>query len=391
MQGLTRHLVFLSIFAAVTLKLKAQYLLPINKHQPTKQFYTTLNIGSSPKSPINLVLDLETNLSWLNCRKIKSLSTYRRVGCNTSLCNSLPNGHCQENTCYNSQPNPLNRIPLIARLGQDRASFTTTDGNKTSVRNFTFLCAGQKDLRGFSPPAAGVLGLSPGALSFPKQVTSAFNVIPKFALCLPSSSTGPGHLYVGTGPYFNDRLSNIPMTFTPFTITESGKYLISVKAIYVDGFGLSLDRELLVPGAKLSTVVPYTTLQSDVYTALAKSFTLKAEAMGLYKVSTVAPFKDCFDVGATERERKGPNVPVIEIGLPGRIREVRWSFHGANTVVRVLETVVCLAFIDGGKRPNDLMVIGTHQLQDYLVELDFSRTVLAFSDSLLLHNTSCSS
>ncbi|KAL1203327.1 hypothetical protein V5N11_029215 [Cardamine amara subsp. amara] len=110
MHGLTiSFLVFLSIFTSLTLKPKAQYLLPITKHEPTKQFYTTLNIGSAAKSPVKLILDLETNLSWLNCRNIKSLSTFRHVGCNTSLCKSLSNAHCKANTCYNRQPNPNHR------------------------------------------------------------------------------------------------------------------------------------------------------------------------------------------------------------------------------------------------------------------------------------------
>ncbi|KAL1188550.1 putative aspartic proteinase GIP2 [Cardamine amara subsp. amara] len=218
MHGVTISLlVFLSIFTSLTLKPKAQYLLPITKHEPTKQFYTTLNIGSAAKSPVKLILDLETNLSWLNCRNIKSLSTFRHVGCNTSLCKSLSNALCKANTCYNRQPNPLNQIPIIARLGQDIVSFPTIHGSKfhatISVRNFPFLCAGQKDLQGVSPPLVGVLGLSPGALSFPKQVISARGAIPRFALCLPSS-TGTGHFYISGGPYsispFNDRLL-VPM------------------------------------------------------------------------------------------------------------------------------------------------------------------------------------
>lgn len=104
-----------------------------------------------------------------------------------------------------------------------------------------------------------------------------------------------------------------------------------------------------------------------------------------------APFTDCFDEGASSRNKRGlKNVPVIEIGVPGRAGEVKWSFHGENTVVRVMETVICLAFVDGGKKPKESMVIGTHQLQDYMIDFDFSTTLMAFSDSLLLHNTSCS-
>lgn len=112
--------------------------------------------------------------------------------------------------------------------------------------------------------------------------------------------------------------------------------------------------------------------------------------MGISKVPSVAPFKHCLDARTTAKNLTGPNVPVIEIGLPGRAVEVKWEFYGANTVVKVKETVMCLAFIDGGKTSKEVMVIGTHQLQNYMVEFDFSTTLLAFSESLLLHNSSCS-
>ncbi|CAF1778669.1 BnaC09g38590D [Brassica napus] len=174
------------------------------------------------------------------------------------------------------------------------------------------------------------------------------------------------------------------MTLTPLKIVGSD-YLISVTSIYIGGIPLSLNPKLLEGGAKLSTVVPYTVLQADIYNSLASAFTHKAKIPGL------APFKHCFEEGSSRRNMKEfMNVPVIEIGLPGNGREVKWRFDGANTVVRFLETVICLAFVDGGKKPNESMVIATHQLQDYMIEFDLSTTRMAFSDSLLLHNTSCS-
>ncbi|KAF2564519.1 hypothetical protein F2Q70_00014489 [Brassica cretica] len=86
----------------------------------------------------------------------------------------------------------------------------------------------------------------------------------------------------------------------------------------------------------------------------------------------------------------GPNVPKIEFGLPGKTGEVTWGVYGANTVVKVSEMVMCLAFYDGGKNLNDWIVIGTHQLQEYLLEFDLSTSTFSFSDSLLLHYTNCS-
>ncbi|KAG7555790.1 Aspartic peptidase domain superfamily [Arabidopsis suecica] len=397
MVSLTRLIVFLSIFAAITLKSNSQYLLPITKHEPTNQFYTTFNIGSPTKSPVNLLLDLGTNLTWLNCRKLKSLSSLRLVTCQSSTCKSIPGNGCDGKSCLYKQPNPLGLNPVVTgRVVQDRASISTTDGGKflsqVSVPRFTFSCAGEKTLEGLPPPVAGVLALSPGSSSFTKQVTSAFNVIPKFSLCLPSSGTGRFyiagiHYFI---PPFNDSSSSIPLTLTPIRGTDSGDYLLLLLNIYVGGTPLKLNPDLLNGGAKLSTVVHYTVLQTDIYNALAQSFTLKAKAMGISKVPSVAPFKHCFDARTAGKNLTGPNVPVIEIGLPGRVGEVKWGFYGGNTVVKVKETVMCLAFIDGGKKPKDLMVIGTHQLQDHMLEFDFSGTVLAFSESLLLHNTSCS-
>lgn len=72
----------------------------------------------------------------------------------------------------------------------------------------------------------------------------------------------------------------------------------------------------------------------------------------------MAPFKNCFDA----RAAAGKNMPVIEIGLPGNMREVRWTFHGTNTVVNINKKVICLAFTDGGMKPKENIVIGTYQL-----------------------------
>uniref|UniRef100_A0A0D3EE57 Xylanase inhibitor C-terminal domain-containing protein n=2 Tax=Brassica TaxID=3705 RepID=A0A0D3EE57_BRAOL len=109
------------------------------------------------------------------------------------------------------------------------------------------------------------------------------------------------------------------------------------------------------------------------------------------EIPRLAPFKHCFQEGSSMRiNEELMNVTSVEIGLPGNGREVKWTFHGKNTVVRVLETVICLAFVDGGEKPKESMVIGTHQLQDYILNFDMSTTRLAFSDSLLLHNFSCS-
>lgn len=82
--GLTSLLVFLFLFSAITPKPNAKTIpkpnlfhFPITKHEPDNLFYSTLNVGSAGKFPLNLVLHLGTNLTWLNCRKLKSISSRR--------------------------------------------------------------------------------------------------------------------------------------------------------------------------------------------------------------------------------------------------------------------------------------------------------------------------
>ncbi|KAL0887559.1 hypothetical protein Bca101_011542 [Brassica carinata] len=385
------------MFAATTLISEAQYILPIFKHEPSKQFYTLIYIGSAAtSSPVNLLLDLGTNITWLNCRDIKSLSSLRLVTCESSTCKSISGNGCDGKICLYREPSPFlltnHTVTKTDRVVQDKATlFSTESGippSLVSFRPFTFSCAVQKNLQGLAPPISGVIGLSSAELPFWRQVTSAFNVIPKFALCLPSSSVGT--FYMGATSSFNTPLfggnNPIPMTMTPLKI-ESGKYLISVTSIYVDGIPLALNPSLLKGGAKLSAVVPYTVLQTDIYNALAQSFTLNATKIGMSETTGHAPFKHCFEEGASG---KTMDVSVMEIALPGNGKEVKWRFQGANMVERVSETVICLAFVDGGNKPTESMVIGTHQLQDYLIQFDFSTGRLAFSDPLLLHNTSCS-
>lgn len=272
-------LCFLSIFTAMILTSQAQYLLPITKDEPTKQFFTTLNIGATVKSPLNLLLDLGTNLTWLSCYKLQSLTSLHTVACGSVSCEAIPGNGCNdENSCLYQQPNPLSSQNVTGRVVQDAASFSTTDGgnflSQVSLRIFTFSCA--YDLQGLAPAVDGVLSLSPGTSSFPIQVTSEFDVVAKLALCLPSYG-GTGRFYVAGAYYiippFDNSTNPIQKTSTPMVIDSRG-YQISIQSMYVDGTPLTIFGE--VP-TRLSTVVPYTVLKTDIYNALAQSFTLKAE------------------------------------------------------------------------------------------------------------------
>ncbi|KAG2300134.1 hypothetical protein Bca52824_036606 [Brassica carinata] len=99
------------------------------------------------------------------------------------------------------------------------------------------------------------------------------------------------------------------------------------------------------------------------------------------EISGHAPFNHWFDEsGSGMNMEELTNVPVIELGLPGREGEVKWRFHGKNTVVRVSEKVICLAFVDGGEKPIESrsMGLGIHQLQEYIINFGMSTTRMGF-------------
>ncbi|GAY49159.1 hypothetical protein CUMW_117130 [Citrus unshiu] len=71
-------------------------------------------------------------------------------------------------------------------------------------------------------------------------------------------------------------------------------------------------------------------------------------------------------------------------------QNVKWTIIGANSMVQARSGVTCLAFVNGGVRPRSSIIIGSHQLQDNLVQFALAGSRLGFSSSLLFRRTSCS-
>ena len=67
-----------------------------------------------------------------------------------------------------------------------------------------------------------------------------------------------------------------------------------------------------VGGTKLSTVAPYTVLQSSIYRAITNAFA--AETAMIPWALPVAPFKLCYDGSKVGSTSVGPAMPTIELG-----------------------------------------------------------------------------
>lgn len=63
----------------------------------------------------------------------------------------------------------------------------------------------------------------------------------------------------------------------------------------------------------------------------------------------------------------GPDVPSIDLVLQND--KVVWKIFGMNSMVRIIDTVLCLGFVDGGVEPTTTIVIGAHQMEDNLYSL----------------------
>ncbi|CAH8271583.1 unnamed protein product [Arabidopsis lyrata] len=320
------------------------FLHPIYKDKSTNIYSIPLSIGSTTSSE-EFVLDLNGAAPLLqNCATAAKSTTYHPIKCGSTRCNyANPNFPCPNNVitkkrtvCRSSDNARLFRdtVPLLYTFN----GVYTMDSEKSS--SLTLTCSdGAPTLK------QRTVGLANTHLSIPSQLISMYKLPQKMALCLPSTEGD-----------------------------KSGEYLIDVKSIQIGGKTVPI----LHGTTKISTLAPYTVLQTSIYKALLTAFAGSAK---IAKAPAVKPFGACFSSNG------GRGVPVIDLLVRGG---AKWRIYGSNSLVKVNKNVVCLGFVDGGVNPKNPIVIGGLQMEDNLVEFDLKASKFSFSSSLLLHNTSCS-
>ncbi|CAJ1962416.1 unnamed protein product [Sphenostylis stenocarpa] len=397
------------------------FILPIKKDPATNLFYSSVGVGT-PRHNFDLTIDLAGENLWYDCNTHYNSSSYSPIACGSKQCPEVGcvgcNGPfkpgCTNNTCPANTINPLANFLFGGGLAEDfifivqhkvsglLSSCVDTDG----FRSFT---NEESPLYGLPKNSGGIIGLSKSQLTLPIQLAAANKRPSMFSLCLPSlNNAGFTNLLVGAGEYplgISKFLKTTPLIVNPISTgpisvqgVASKEYFIDVKAVKIDGHVVNLKPSLLSidnkgnGGTKISTMTPFTELQTSVYKPFIRDFLKKASDRRFKKVAPVAPFEACFDSTTIGKSATGLDVPTIDLVLQGGLQ---WTIHGANSMVMAKKNVACLAFVDGGTEPRmsfvkASIVIGGYQLQDNHLVFDVASSKLSFSSSLLLHNATCS-
>ncbi|XP_015872172.3 probable aspartic proteinase GIP2 [Ziziphus jujuba] len=416
----TTLLLFISIapsFAQQSFRPKA-LVAQVSKDSSTLQYVTRIS-QRTPLVPLNLVLDLGGQYLWVDCDNNYVSSTYRPARCRSAQCSlarsngcgdcfSAPRPGCNNNTCGVSPDNTVTGTATSGELAEDVVSIQSTDGKNpgrnVSDSSFIFACAPTFLLQGLASGVSGMAGFGRTRISLPSQFAAAFSFHRKFAICLASN----GVVFFGDGPYVllpgqdvSESLTFTPLFLNPVSTASafaqgdpSSEYFIGVKSIRVNDKVVPVNTTLLsidnegVGGTKISTVNPYTVLESSIYDAVTKAFIDEAATRNITRVGPVAPFDVCFSSENILSTRLGASVPSIDLVLQNE--NTKWTIFGANSMVEARDGVLCLGFVNGGKNPRTSIVIGGYQLEDILLQFDLATSRLGFTSTLLGRQTTCS-
>ncbi|KAJ0236209.1 hypothetical protein HA466_0261920 [Hirschfeldia incana] len=402
-------------------------LLPITKDKTTLQYTTVINSGT-PLVAASLVFDLGGRHLWVETDTYYWSTSFQTSHCNSPMCYRAGSHGCSR--CYsdyrpgcNADPctltfkNPVNGIVDTGDIASEVVFIQSTNGSNpgrvVKIPSLIFSLGSTNLLNGLANGTVGMAGMGRhGVIGLPSQFAKAFGFNRKFAVCLPSSGGGRGVAFFGNGPYvflpgiqisdltttpllLNPVLVADPIIYSPFVYGEkSPEYYIGVTAIKIDEKTVPINARLLkingttgLGGTKLSTVNPYTVLETSIFKAVTSAFVREATARNITRVQSVKPFGACFSTKNVVVTRLGYAVPEIQLVLQSK--DVVWRIFGANSMVSVRRDVICLGFVDGGVNAETSVVIGGLQLEDNLIEIDLARNTLGFSSTLLGRQTNC--
>ncbi|KAF9619897.1 hypothetical protein IFM89_009679 [Coptis chinensis] len=393
-------------------------VLPVTKDVKTLQYVTTIT-QRTPPVLVKLVVDLGGQFVWIDCQSSYISSSYRPARCGSSqckianahsfcsTCNNIPSPICSNNTCELSPQNGVTEFITGGDVTMDVLSLKSTNGYKpgvsVSVPQFIFACTRSFLLEGLAEGTKGIAAFGRTRIALPTQLAAAFSLHRKFAMCLSPSMEAPGAIFFGDGPYSFFPGSDVSKSLTYTKLINNPKstngvalrgepsfeYFIGVTSVTINGKQLPLNSSLLsigkngVGGTKLSTVAPYSILETSVYKALTETFIREAVSRNITRVASVAPFGACFSSKSIVSIRGRLQVPSIDLVLQSK--SVTWPIYPTNSLVKVSDDVMCLGFIDGNSvedvdnKPRASIVLGGYQLENNFIQFDLATSRVGFT------------
>ena len=364
---------FVLSFLSVLLITKSQIydsvngaVFPITRDLSTGQHIAEIRLGDSPE-PVKLVVDLSGPLLWFDCSS-GNLSTSRSlISGSSSGCVKVDYVGASSRGDQNADCDLLVRNDVVGITARGELATDVLSLGSVSSQGTVdplFACAPPLLLRGLASGAQVVMGLSKAQISLPSQLAAETSERRRLTVYFSPSnavvSTSSVEEVFGTAAARS-------LVYTPLSTSSSGDYLINVKSIRVNGEKLAAKCPL---SAELSTLVPYTTLESSLYAVFAEGY-VKA-ATNAKSVAPVAPFGLCF----TSTSSAEVEFPAVELALQSEM--VRWRIQGKNLLVDVGGGVQCLGIVNGGSNRVNPITMGGLQLEGFVLDFDLGNSMMGF-------------
>ncbi|KAJ0243844.1 Conglutin gamma-like protein [Hirschfeldia incana] len=341
-------------------------VFPVTRDLHTGQYIAQILLGDSSE-PIKLVVDLSGPLLWFDCSSEHASSSRSLISGSSSGClkvnERVSRGGGDTVDCDLLVRNGAVGITARGELARDVMSFGSV--SSPGAVGILFACAPPSLLRGLASGARGVMGLGKAQISLPSQLAAETNERRRLTIYLSPSN---GVVSTSSVEDVFGVAASRSLVYTPLLTGSSGSYVINVKSIRVHGEKLSVEGPL---SAELSTVVPYTMLESSIYTVFAEAYTRAATNAKL--VAPVAPFGLCF-TGEVD-------FPAVDLSLQSEM--VRWRIQGKNLMVDVGGGVRCLGIVDGGSSQVSPIITGGLQLEGFVLDFDLGNSMLGFGQRTL--------
>ncbi|CAN8255876.1 unnamed protein product [Cochlearia groenlandica] len=344
----------------------SKLVFPVVKDLPTGQYVAQIRLGDLSE-PIKLVVDLGGSILWYDCsstcRHVSSSSRSLISGSSSGCLKAESSNDRSSRGDQNSDCDLILRNGVVGITARGKVVRDVLSFGSTSTFDLLFACAPPLLLRGLASGAQGVMGLSKAQISLPSQLAAETNERRRLTVYLSPSN---GVVSTNSVEEVFGAAASRSLVYTPLSTASSGNYVISVKSIRVNGRKLSVEGPL---AAELSTVAPYTVIDSSIYAVFAEAYT-KA-AINATLAPPVAPFELCFTSATTEVES-----PTVDLALQSEM--VRWRIHGRNLMVDVGGGVRCLGIVNGGSNRVNPIIMGGLQLEGFVLDFDLGNSVMGF-------------